>query len=507
MTGSIRLDNTDDLPLYRQLQRQLRARILGGALAAGQRLPATRELAQELGVNRATVSSAYALLEEEGLIHGHVGRGSFVAGNRPETSDNKHLSSVDWNALGNQEAGFSSAGTAPAPSRPALVSSAASEISFATSRPLAGLFPIEEFRECCQEVLGEEVAQTVLQLGSPLGYAPLRQFLMEMAEQRGIGRANDDILITNGCQQAIDLIARVLLREGETVVVEEPLYPGLKAALMQAGARLVSVPVNEHGVDAAAFERTLEQERPRLAALTPNFQNPTGATLSRESREQVLAAARRFGVVLIENDLYGDLRYRGEALPAIKALDAQGDTVLLGSFSKVAFPGLRVGWVIAPRPLIRRLAVVKQATDLHTDQLSQAVLLRFAESGRLARHLERVLEAGLEQLDAAVAGCRRYLPTGSQWTVPDGGLNLWVRLPESLNANALLSTAQMRGVSYLPARYFSVNRSEDNAFRLSFGGLTPEEIGRGLEVLGELFHEELERGTRAGVGEMATAMV
>jgi 2-aminoadipate transaminase len=503
MLGSIRLDSSDDLPLYRQLQRHLRTRILTGALAPGQRLPATRELAQDLGVNRATVSSAYALLEEEGLIQGHVGRGSFVAENRAEPTENKAYG-VDWNAVGTREpetSGF------PLPSRPALVSTAASEISFATSRPLTGLFPIEEFRECCQEVLGEEVAQTVLQLGSPLGYAPLRQFLMETAEQRGIGRSNDDILITNGCQQAIDLIARVLLRDGESVAVEEPLYPGLKASLQQAGARLVGVPVGEQGIDPVEFERILQVERPRFAAISPNFQNPTGATLPREAREQILAAAQRYGVVLVENDLYGDLRYRGESLPAIKAIDPQGDTVLLGSFSKVAFPGLRVGWVIGPRPLIRRLALVKQATDLHTDQLSQAVLLRFAESGRLARHLERVLQAGLEQLEVTVAGCRRYLPAGSQWTVPDGGLNLWVRLPEPLNAQALLSAAQMRGVSYLPARFFSVNRAEENAFRLSFGGLTPGQIERGLQVLGELFHQELERGNHTGVGEMATALV
>lgn len=522
-TPSIQLASTDTTPLYRQLQRQLRAQILSGVLAKGQRLPATRELAQELGINRATVSSAYALLEEEGLIHGHVGRGSFVADVSDDLAQYKEVNGFSWAASTERDATMAAGVASPAPSRPALLSSAATELSFATSRPLAGLFPVAEFRECCLEVLGEEVAQTVLQLGSPLGYAPLRQYLMEMAELRGIGRANDDILITNGCQQAIDLIARMLLQDGDAVVVEEPLYPGLKTALLQAGARLVGVPVGPHGVDAETFERVLERERPRMAALTPNFQNPTGATLSLDARKRVLAAARRFGVLLVENDLYGDLRYRGEALPAIKALDvpeasngeldvegaaeADGSTVLLGSFSKVAFPGLRVGWVIGPKSFIRRLAVVKQATDLHTDQLSQAVLHRFAESGRLARHLERVQQAGLTQLEAAVDGCRRYLPAGSSCTVPDGGLNLWVQLPEALNASALLPAAQRRGVSYLPARYFSVNHLRDNAFRLSFGGLTPDQIEQGLRILGELFHDELARGAGNDVGELSTAMV
>ncbi|MCW5963942.1 MAG: PLP-dependent aminotransferase family protein [Bryobacterales bacterium] len=499
MTDSILLDNASSVPIYRQLHRQLRGMIVGGTLIAGHRLPATRELAQDLGVNRATVSSAYALLEEEGLIHGHVGRGSFVSALNSETIDSKER--TGRTSFESDSVGVTSYG------RSALLSQASTEISFATSRPLAGLFPVEEFRESCQEVLGDEVAHTVLQLGSPLGYAPLRQYLMEEAELRGIGRSNDDILITNGCQQAIDLLARALLRPGDAVAVEEPVYPGLKAALLQAGARLVGVPVGKYGVDPEAFDRALERESPRFAVVTPSFQNPTGATVPEAARRSLLASARARGVMLVENDLYGELRYRGVAQPTVKSLDELGDTVLLGSFSKVAFPGLRVGWMIAPRPLIRKLAEIKQATDLHTDQLSQAVLLRFAESGRLGRHLERARRAGLAQLEAAVDGCRHYLPEGTSCTEPDGGLNLWVRLPAPLDADSLLSRAQMRGVSYLPARYFSVNRAEDRAFRLSFGGLTPDEIERGLRILGDVFREELERSTLAGVGEMATAMV
>ncbi len=514
MTDSIRLDSTSEIPIYRQLHRQLRGMIVGGMLPAGHRLPATRELAQDLGVNRATVSSSYALLEEEGLIHGHVGRGSFVSGNLPSSSANKYISAGTAGIPeGSQRGtGYESQSATPM-GRSALLTQSASEITFATSRPLAGLFPIEDFRESCQEVLGDEVAHTVLQLGSPLGYAPLRQYLMEDAVEHGIGRANDDILITNGCQQAIDLLARALLRPGDTVVVEEPIYPGLKAALLQAGARLAGVPVGTRGVDPEDFAKALERESPRFAVLTPNFQNPTGATIPEDARHALLATARMHGVMLVENDLYGELRYRGAALPTLKALDERidaderGSTVLLGSFSKVAFPGLRVGWMIAPRPLVRRLAEIKQSTDLHTDQLSQAVLLRFAESGRLRRHLGRARQAGLAQLEATVEGCRRHLPEGSTFTEPDGGLNLWVRLPVPLDADALLSRAQMRGVSYLSSRYFTVGRADDRAFRLSFGGLTPEEIRRGLRLLGEVFREELDRSTLSGVGEMATAMV
>jgi 2-aminoadipate transaminase len=520
MTASIQLDATGQSPLYRQLHRQIRRLILDGQLRPGERLPATRELAQDLSVNRATVSSAYALLEEEGLIHGHVGRGSFVC-DHPTTATRAPIFSTAaapavWSRSPNTGApDFSARDTDPASGLSSATLGA--DISFATSRPLAGNFPLEDFRESCQEVLSDEIAQTVLQLGSPLGYAPLRQYLMEDAEVRQIGRANDDILITNGCQQAIDLLARALLSPGDTVVVEEPVYPGLKAALQQSGARLVGVPVTQQGVDVETFDRTIERERPRMAVLTPSFQNPTGACIPLEARRDLLLSAQRHNVLLVENDLYSELRYRGESLAPIKSLAeadevntgnfSVGGTVLLGSFSKVAFPGLRVGWVVANRDLIRRMAEIKQATDLHTDQLSQAVLLRFAESGRLASHLQRARITGLAQLEAAVASCRRYLPAGSTFTIPDGGLNLWVRLPETLDAHSLLPAAQMRGVSYLPARYFAVNRTEPQAFRLSFGGLTPAEIEMGIRILGEVFDEELERRALAGSAALETAMV
>ncbi len=501
MFGAIQLDSQADLPLYRQLHCHIRAQIVGGTLIPGDRLPATRELALQLGLNRATVSSAYALLEEEGLIHGHVGRGSFVAFPDSKATDN---------ASGSIESGVASGAATwrnAIPNAATPITSNVAEISFATSRPHAGLFPMDQFRRSCQEVLTDEVAHTVLQLGSPLGYAPLRQFLLEEAEERQIGRANDDILITNGCQQAMDLLARAVLSPGDAVLVEEPVYPGLKAAFAQAKVRLVGLPVGAEGVTPESFTLALNAERPKMAVLTPSFQNPTGATMPTESREAIVQAAANADVMLVENDLYSALRYRGEPLPAMKSLDPSGGVVLLGSFSKVAFPGLRVGWVIAPRPLIRRLAEIKQATDLHTDQLSQAVLLRFAESGRLAEHLRHVCSVGLAQVEAAVDGCKRFLPPGTQFTRPDGGLNLWVRLPENMDANSLLSTVQTRGVSYLPARYFAVNRLEENAFRLSFGGLTPDAIERGLRLLGAVFAEELARTERSGVVEMETAMV
>jgi len=208
---------------------------------------------------------------------------------------------------------------------------------------------------------------------------------------------------------------------------------------------------------------------------------------------------------VIENDTYGDLRYSGEPLPAIKQLDVNAGVVLLRSFSKVSFPGLRVGWALGPKPLIDRLRQAKETADLHTDQLSQAVLLNFAESGRLEAHRRRMLEAGSQCLRATLDGCRRFLPPGTQWTHPEGGMNLWVTLPDPLDAGEILLRAQKQGVTYLPGRYFAVSRLEPGALRLSFAGLSPEQIETGLRILGGVIAGELESTSRAS--EPAPAMV
>jgi 2-aminoadipate transaminase len=262
--------------------------------------------------------------------------------------------------------------------------------------------------------------------------------------------------------------------------------------------------VLEHGVDVEQLARVFAQDRPKLALLTPNFQNPTGSTLPLASRETIVRLAAEFQVTTIENDIYGGLRYVGETLPTLKQL---GGTVLVRSFSKVAFPGLRVGWIIAPKTLIADLTEARQWCDLHTDQLSQAVLLRFAESGRLAEHAERTRILGRERLQAALSACEQHLPQGTAFTRPEGGMSIWVRLPESLDAVELLPRAQRDGVSYVPGKHFAVGPHDARTLRLSFGGLTPALIETGIARLGRLFHEEAERSRSVSRFEAASALV
>jgi DNA-binding transcriptional MocR family regulator len=463
------LDLQSGVPIYRQLGGYLQRLIETGDLRSGDRLPPTRELAGQLGLNRTTISAAYDLLEASGLIKGEVGRGSYVCGGSESPA-----AALNWSRALTKSVS-TSAGSA-----------ASGVISFTSSRPSEKLFPIEEFRDCCREVLDSRNLKTLMQLGSPGGYEPLRRYLLDQAIQSGLARDTDDILITNGCQQALDLLRRSLVRAGDKVAVEEPVYPGLKNLFLEAGADLIGIPVDGDGMDLDAVQRAFEAGA-RVLIVTPSFQNPTGATMPAANRSEICRIARMAGAAVIENDIYSELAY-DDTLPRLKQLDP--NVILLGSFSKIAFPGIRVGWIIAPRPVIARATELKQLADLHTDHLSQAFLLRFAESGKLARHQATVIAAAKEKLRALEQSCRRYLGNCT-WKVPGGGMNMWINLPAGLDAVALRGLAQQAGIDYLPGRYFAVSRPLDSGLRLSFAGLEPNEIRKGIEILGSVIANAL----------------
>ncbi len=487
MLPTLQLNEGSEVPLYRQLYEQVRAAILAGTLQSGTRLPATRELAGLLGLNRTTVSAAYELLIHDGLVSGQVGRGSFV-------THKLQPARLNWQEL-----------LVPAPSAHGFGGD--SDISFVASRPSELLFPLEDFRRTCEEVTTSPEVVNILQLGTPAGYAPLRRYLLEAARQEGVAQSTDDIVITSGCQQAMDLIHRSLLSPGDAVAIEDPVYPGLKNAFAGGGARVIAVPVGRDGLDLEAAARVLKSERPRLLVVTSSFQNPTGTTLPASARAALVRMAHEQRVILVENDIYGDLRYEGERIPTLKQLDETGDTILLRSFSKSAFPGLRVGWIVGPRELTRRVAEAKQWCDLHTDQLSQAVLLRFAESGRLASHRTLMLDAGRKRLRAVLDACSRHLAGIASFTRPMGGMSIWVTFENPVDTGDLLPRAQREGVAYLPGRHFAVTKEHRSSARLSFAGLVPARIEKGVEILGRVFTEETLRTRSAVDAGMEPALV
>jgi len=500
----LHLQPESHVPLYIQLRDQIRALVHGGDLRPGERIPASRELATQLGVHRTTVANAYAELESEGLISGHVGRGTFIRGESAtrKISALPHPTSVGgnlrWESLFADERGeeFLSRLT-QTPIRDA--------ISFVFARPATQFFPIEELRKCSNAVWRREGCE-ILEMGPSDGYAPLKNALVSLLRSEGYQAGDDNLLITDGCQQALDLVCKAFLRPGDTVLLENPMYPGALAIFTGARARILGVPVKTEagpgttpGVDVSAIEAVLMQNRVKMMVLTPDFHNPTGTTLPVAERRRLLEIAARFQVPIIEDHIYARLRARGERVPSLKQLDRSNIVIQVDSFSKIAFPGMRIGWIVAPSNVIERLRFVKQATDLHTGHLAQAILAEYLRRGHLGSHLERTRKAYSGRLAALEHALTQHMPSGTKWTRPEGGMCVWVELPPGFDSNELLIHTRERGVVYAPGRYFYFQNPQPNTLRLGFTGLAEREIAKGIATLADVLRNEMrkrQRGSR-----------
>ncbi|CAM5661032.1 aminotransferase-like domain-containing protein [Streptomyces purpurascens] len=358
-------------------------------------------------------------------------------------------------------------------------------INFAGGLPAPELFDAAGIAAAYRAVLAE-VPQRALQYSTTEGEPVLRAALAARTSARGLPTGAEDLLITTGSQQALSLLATALLEPGDTVLVENPCYLAALQAFGFAGARVVAVPGDEHGVDPEALEDLVVRERPKLLYTVPTFQNPTGRTLPAERRAAVAAVAARRGLWIVEDDPYGELRYEGERVPWIASHPGAEDrTVLLGSFSKVMAPGMRLGWLRAPGELLRACAVAKQAADLHTPTVNQLAAARYLADNDLDAHVTRVAGVYGERRDAMLAGLAGALPEGSVWNRPEGGMFLWARLPEPYDTTALLPQVVRHDVAYVPGAPFYAGDPDRTTLRLCFVTQTPEEIGEGLRRLGE----------------------
>jgi len=501
----IHLQPESHVPLYVQLRDQLRSLVHAGDLHPGDRIPASRELAQMLGVHRTTVANAYAELESEGLIQGHVGRGTFIRGNGnglkitppPPPSLHGH-DGLRWELLFADERSeeILTRLTADAPE---------DALDFVMARPDPELFPVEELQTCAHAALRRD-GQDILNLGASDGFPTLKEAVLELLRQDGIPAKDDTLLITDGCQQALDLIAKAFVRTGDTVILENPTYPGASAVFNGVRARCLGVPVRTRaepgsalGIDLEALEATLAANRVKLLVLTPDFHNPTGMSMSLASRRRVLDLAARYQVPIVEDHIYARLHARDERIPSLKQLDRSNLVIHIDSFAKVAFPGLRVGWVVAPPAAIERLRLVKQMTDLHTDQLAQATLAEFLKRGLFQKHLTRMRKTYALRLLALDEALRKHMPEGTRWTCPEGGMCLWLELPPGFDASELMIHARERGVLFAPGRYFYVQSPLPNTLRLGFASLDEKQLARGVATLADLLRVEMrkrQRGTR-----------
>jgi GntR family transcriptional regulator/MocR family aminotransferase len=289
------------------------------------------------------------------------------------------------------------------------------------------------------------------------------------------------------------LIRQILVEQGDEVALENPTYPGALSVFCGASSKYFSVPVEESGINLDVLEDVLSQRKAKLIYVVPSFQNPTGVTMSLESRRRLIGIAERHRVPIVEDDIYRELRYDGPDAPPLKALDERGLVIYISSFSKVGFPGLRVGWIAAPRIVIDHLNRVKQRSDLHASLLAQAAILEFAKRGMLAKHIKRVKKAYSQRRDTMLDSLQKHFPSEAKWNRPEGGMSVWVRLPDSLNSKQLLLQAVEDGVTFISGDHFYANSSQQNMMRLSFTMARPESIEEGVKRLGNLMKSRLLR--------------
>jgi len=366
-------------------------------------------------------------------------------------------------------------------------------ISFGGGLPAPDIFPIEQIRKACNSMLdNEKLARIALQYGSTEGYKPLREMIASLTRRYGINIQPNNILITTGSQQALDLIGKVFINSGDHILVESPTYLGALQAWNAYGAQYVTVPSDENGLNTDYLEEAL-RTGPKFMYVLPNFQNPTGVTIPLERREKIVELATRYGVPIIEDDPYGQLRFEGEHIAPIEVLDSRarrdnghytGNVIYLSTFSKILTPGFRLAWVIAPEEVITKLVQAKQGTDLHTPTFNQVLAYEIAKDGFIDQHVKTICNVYRVRRDVMLDALEEHMPAGVKWTHPKGGLFLWTTMPEGFDSAEIFKLAVKEKVAFVPGEPFHPNGGGKNTMRLNFSCEKPDTINEGIARLG-----------------------
>ncbi len=359
-------------------------------------------------------------------------------------------------------------------------------ISFAGGLPAPEFFPKAQMAEAFSRTILEE-GEKALQYSTTEGHAPLRQWIATGMQAKGIRAEADNILITSGSQQGLDLLAKALVNAGDKILVERPTYLAALQTFSLFEVNFVTVASDDEGMNVDDAERKL-RENPdiKLIYLVANFQNPSGTTLAFARRQRLMALASQYGVRILEDDPYGELRYRGETIAPIKSLDEEGLVIYISTFSKTITPGLRIAWLVAEPKIYAKLSIAKQATDLHTNTVSQFAVHRYLTEHDSAAHLTKLRGVYGERCRVMLEALATYFPTGVRWTKPEGGMFLWVELPSHLNTANLLPDAINAQVAFVPGAPFFANERPQNFMRLNFSNQTPERIALGIQKLAEV---------------------
>ncbi len=479
---AIVLDRDGEEPIYRQLIRSIRAQIESGDLPPGTRLPASRDLAHQLNISRISVVNAYAELRAQGFLSAHAGRGTFIAGDHqgnPPPTNGGHASSAP------------EAPTTPDRSLREMMRMARKPgvISFSQGSPPAEFYPLRALRDAINTVLDRDGAQA---LGYEVteGFPPLRAAVRDYVSALGIRCHPDQVLITGGTQQALDLVVQALLGEGDLLVTENPTYLGMIDIARTRRVQLHGINLDQDGIRLDMLENFILDRHPKLIYVMPTFQNPTGVVMPLHRRRQLLNLANEYKIPILEDGVYHELRFEGESLPPLKALDDTGIVLHASGFTKMMIPGIRIGYLISDAAHYERLVRVKQAADIATAGLNQRAIHLMLERGALAQQLERNNRELHRRRDAALAAAVKYLPPGSTWNTPQGGLYLWVQLPKTgPTAAELYVSAVQSGVAYAIGSVFHTNNGGSHRLRINYGVHRPADIEEGFRRLGRAWRE------------------
>lgn len=365
-------------------------------------------------------------------------------------------------------------------------------ISFAGGLPAPELFPIDAIKKVNQIVL-EESGEKALQYTTTEGYAPLRTWIANRMNARlGTSFDADNVLITHGSQQALDLSGKVFLDEGDVVLCESPTYLAAISAFKAYGCKFLEVPTDENGMIITELERILQNtENVKLIYAIPDFQNPTGRTWNLERRQELAKVSAQYNVAVIEDNPYGELRFEGEPLPSIKSFDTEGNILCTGSFSKIFCPGYRIGWIAGDKEIIKKYVLVKQGADLQCNTIAQMEIAKYLELFNIDEHIAKIVETYRIRRDLAVSTMEKVFPKNITFTRPQGGLFAWVELPAHINARDVLTKSLEQNVAFVPGGSFFPNGGKENTFRINFSNMPEDRIVEGLGRLAKVLYEFL----------------
>lgn len=482
---NIPLDREGEEPIYRQLIRHVRLQIESGNLPAGARLPASRDLARQLNISRISVVNAYAELRAQGYLSAHAGRGTFVSGETgTTTAGNGHAQNNHHTATSEMP------GTPDRSIREMMrLAQKPGVISFSRGAPPTEFFPVQSLRDAINTVLDRD-GSSALGYEAREGYGPLRAAVRDYVSALGIQCSAEQVLITGGTQQALDLVIQALCSEGETVVTENPTYLGMIDIARARKVQLHGIPMDEDGIRLDHLENYIIDNSPRLIYVMPSFHNPSGTVMPLHRRRQLLNLAGDYNIPVLEDGVYHELRFEGEHEPPLKALDESGIVIHASGFTKMLLPGIRIGYVISDNRHHERILRVKYAADISTPGLNQRAIHLMLERGVLAQQLERNNRELKRRRDIALAAAQKYFPPGARWNAPEGGIYLWVQLPKSgPSAAELYVTAIQSGVAYAIGSVFFTNNGGSHRMRVNFGTHRPADIEEGFRRLGRAWRE------------------